>query len=199
MKLLEIIKRVSRVLDKERCHYCLIGGHAASLYRSQERFTKDVDFAVLASSLSTSSKIAQKAISRLGLKPIIAFIPRTENEKQRKSVCMVTSAPPKGELKGIVDILLPDLPWVKSAVERAQFNLIDLGFAKVPVITPEDLVIAKAYALNNAPDRFMDLDDIKEIFENVLDLDFDYLRETLRELDIVMPSQVKKYYTRRMK
>jgi hypothetical protein len=199
MKLLEIIKRVSRVLDKERCHYCLIGGHAASLYRSQERFTKDVDFAVLASSVSTSSKIAQKAISRLGLKPIIAFIPRAGNEKQRKSVCMITSAPTKGELKGIVDILLPDLPWVKSAVERAQFNMIDLGFAKVPVITPEDLVIAKAYALNNAPDRFMDLDDIKEIFENVLDLDFDYLRETLRELGIVMPSQVKKYYTKRMK
>ena len=199
MKLLEVIKRINRVLDKEKCHYCLIGGHAASLYRSQERFTKDVDFALLASSLSVSSKIAQKAIARLGIKPILAFIPRSKNEKQRKSVCMITSTPANGEIKGIIDILLPDLPWVKSAVERAQYNKIDLGFAKVPVITPEDLIIAKAYALNNAPDRFQDLDDIKEIFENIPDLDFDYLRETLRELDIAIPSQLKKYYIKRMK
>jgi hypothetical protein len=95
-----------------------------------------------------------------------------------------------GESKGLIDILLPDLPWVSKAVKRAQHNRLDLGFAAVPVITPEDLIIAKCYSLRNSPDRFQDLDDIKEIFINIQDLDRDYLESSLQELDLVIPEQV---------
>ena len=65
-----------------------------------------------------------------------------------------------GECKGIIDLLLSVLPWIEGAVARAQHNSIDLGFARVPVITPEDLRAAKCAALGNSPDRFQDLDDL---------------------------------------
>ena len=190
----EIIKQVARALEKQKkCKYCLIGGHAASLYRAQERFTKDVDFAVLGDPVSTSRRFAQKAIQSIGLKPMLGFIPGSEKEPARKNICMLTSAPSAGETKGVVDILLPELPWVTSAVERAQHNLIDLGFAQIPVITAEDLIVAKCYALNNSPDRFQDLDDLKQIFESVKDLDLDYLRGKLVEFHIPLPKLIQKY------
>ncbi len=194
MKLLEIIKRMARAFNKERCEYCLIGGHAASLYRSRERFTRDVDFALVAKPARASQKIALKAIESIGLKPVLGFIPAGKNEHTRKSIRLVTSAPAKGSTTGIVDILLPELPWIPEAVKRAQYNLVDLGFAEVPVITPEDLILAKSYALHNSPDRFQDLDDLKEIMTNIKDLDFDYVRERLRVLQLKIPAAVRKYY-----
>jgi hypothetical protein len=103
---------------------------------------------------------------------------------------MITSAPMTGDMKGLIDILLPDLPWVRKAVERAQHNRLNLGFAAVPVITPEDLIIAKCYSLRNSPDRFQDLDDLKEILMSVEDLDRDYLEISLQALGLVVPDQV---------
>lgn len=106
---------------------------------------------------------------------------------------MITSAPAKGELAGMIDILLPELPWVPLAVERAQYNKIDLGFSKVPVITPEDLVVAKCYSLKNEPDRFQDLDDLKEIFLGVSPIDYDYVRSNLARLKLSLPEVIRKY------
>ena len=190
---LEVLKRVSRALQKLKCKYCLIGGHAASLYRTRERFTKDVDFALVAQPISDSRAVAEEAIQSVGLSPMVGFIPHVQGERQRKSVCMITSAPINDELTGIVDILLPVMPWISFAVDRAQYNKIDLGFAKVPTITPEDLIVAKCYALDNNPDRFQDLDDIKELFEGVKDLDSDYLLNRIEELKLSIPKQVRKY------
>lgn len=194
MKLLDIINRISSVLQKEDCSFCLIGGHAASLYRSKERFTRDVDFALLARPRSHSEAVAIRAIEALGMKPVAGFIPRKEGERKRRSIALVTSQPRKGELTGEIDILLPELPWIVPAIERAQHNLIDLGFAKIPVITPEDLVIAKCYALANSPDRFQDLDDLKELFENVRELDRDYIQQGLKRCGVSIPAPLKKLY-----
>jgi hypothetical protein len=106
---------------------------------------------------------------------------------------MVTSEPPASELTGMVDILLPEVPWVLEAVGRAQDNLIDLGFAKVPVITAEDLILAKCYAVRNSPDRFQDLDDLKQLFQDVRDLDTDYLRRRFVELKLTIPEQIRQF------
>jgi hypothetical protein len=106
---------------------------------------------------------------------------------------MVTSEPPASELTGMVDILLPEVPWVLEAVGRAQDNLIDLGFAKVPVITAEDLILAKCYAVRNSPDRFQDLDDLKQLFQDVRDLDTDYLRRRFVELKLKIPEQIRQF------
>ncbi|MDZ4785997.1 MAG: hypothetical protein SGJ02_07965 [bacterium] len=106
---------------------------------------------------------------------------------------MITSSPAPKESKGIIDILLPELPWVVQAVQRAQHNKINLGFAAVPVITPEDLIIDKCYSLNNSPDRFQDLDDLKEIFESVNDLNLDYLSANLSKLSLEIPEPVRRF------
>ena len=68
-----------------------------------------------------------------------------------------------------------------------------MGFAKVPVITPEDLIIAKCYALRNSPDRFQDLDDLKSIFQSRIELDRIYLRRQLSEMNLSIPDAVKKH------
>lgn len=191
---LEILKKAVYFFEKNSFQYCLIGGHAASLYRTNERLTKDVDFAVYSEDAGKARTIAEDVIKSLKLKPVIGFIPRTSKEDSRRGpVSLVTSKPQDGELTGIIDILLPQLPWVKNAVQRAQHNKINLVFAKVPVITPEDLIIAKCYALRNNPDRFQDLDDIKEIFNAMKDLDYLYLNNQLSELKLKIPEVLKKY------
>ena len=190
---LRAMKQIVSALRKEDCQFCLIGGHAASLYRSQERFTKDVDFALVASPPDKSRLVAARAIKAIGLTPVMGFIPPGPGERTRKSVCMVTSSPSEGSLTGLVDILLPEVPWVQVAVERSQANMIDLGFATVPVITPEDLIVAKSYSVRNSPDRFQDLDDLKELLTNVKELDLDYIRRRLAEFSLVIPEQVRKF------
>lgn len=191
---IKALKDTVQSLEKLDCQYCLIGGHAASLYRKTERFTKDVDFAVIAKPASKSREMAEECIKSMGLKFMAGFVPLGKNEKKRKSVCFVCSAPDGKELKGIIDILLPELPWVKNAIARAQDNLINLGFANVPVITPEDLIISKCYSYNNSPDRFQDLDDIKEILISGLEIDLNYIFTTLEKLELKVPKEVKKFF-----
>lgn len=190
---LSALKQTVAALTQLPCRFCLVGGHAASLYRSQERFTRDVDFAVVASPKVKSRAVAEKAIEALGLKPVVEVIPLAKKEPKRPAVCMITSEPAAQELTGLVDILLPEVPWVPEAVERAQSNVLNLGFADVPVITPEDLILAKCLSAANEPDRFQDLDDIKQLFNDVKDLDIDYLRRRLHELSLVIPEAVRAF------
>lgn len=190
---LSALKRTVAALTQLPCRFCLVGGHAASLYRSQERFTRDVDFAVVASPKAKSRAVAESAIKALGLKPMVGVIPLVKDEPERSVVCMITSEPAAKELTGLVDILLPEVPWVPEAVERAQSNMLNLGFAEVPVITPEDLILAKCLSAANEPDRFQDLDDIKQLFKDVKDLDVDYLRRRLHELSLVIPAAVRSF------
>lgn len=190
---LTTLKKMVQALEESGCPYCLVGGHAASIYRTQERLTRDIDFAVASKTPQAAKLAAEKALSRAGFKPAAGFIPLKDGEESRREVCLVTSIPKRNELHGEVDILLPELPWVRDAVERAQSNLIDLGFAKVPVITPEDLIVAKCYALRNNPDRFQDLDDIKGILLAEVKLDLNYLDAKLSEHTLSIPKQLRRY------
>lgn len=187
---LSALKKTVATLSGMSCQFCLVGGHAASLYRSQERFTRDVDFALVGIPKSQSRSVAESAIKALGMKPVVGIIPLGRNERKRPTACMITCEPAAKELAGLVDILLPEVPWVPAAVERAQSNMIDLGFAMVPVITPEDLILAKCLSASNAPDRFQDLDDIKQLFKDVKDLDTDYMRRRFAELSLAIPEAV---------
>lgn len=188
---LETLKHIVVALEKADCKYCLIGGHAASLYRSQERLTRDVDIAIVTSDPKEARNVAERCLEAIGLRPMVGFIPAGEFEPKRKSVCLITSEPPPNRQKGVIDILLPVLPWIPEAVKRAQRNRIDLGFATVPVITPEDLIVSKCYALRNSPDRFQDLDDLKDILNNYDQLDREYLRNRLAKLGLTIPKVIK--------
>lgn len=196
---LAVLKAAVTELEKRQVEYCLIGGHAASLYRINERVTVDVDFALVAKPASDSRAIAEEIIRAVGLNPMVGFIPGRRNQNKSGKICLVTSEPEGSRLNGIIDILLPELPWLTDAVTRAQLNRIDLGFDKVPIITPEDLIIAKCYALSGSPDRFQDLDDIREIFRAVNDLDFEYLARKLDQFSLVIPKILKPSLPGRMK
>lgn len=187
---LRALKSAVAILEKLECKYCLVGGHAASLYRVQERLTADVDFALVANSIKKSKKIAEDCIQKLGLEVMEGIIPAGQDEEPRSSICFITATPTTNSLKGVIDILLPVLPWVKVAVERAQNNRLDLGFSHVPVITPEDLIISKCYSYRNSADRFQDLDDIKGVMQGVNKLDLDYLMSRLHELNLKIPDLV---------
>lgn len=193
MRPIELIKKASTEFSKLNCDFCLVGGHAASLYRTQERLTRDVDFAIYDANNSRALSLAEKVIKGLGLSFIQGHIPIGKSETRTKGVCMVTSSPGPGEISGVIDILLPALPWVQDAVVRARDNRIKLGRVSVPVITAEDLIIAKCYALRNSPDRFQDLDDLKEIFLNRKDMDFPYIKQQLRKFALEIPKAVRKY------
>ena len=183
---LAALKAAVAEFKKRNLKFCLAGGHAASLYRANERLTRDVDFVLTTDPLRNANPAASQVIRAIGLKPILGFIPKRQNKKGGK-IALVSSTPEKGCVTGIIDILLPEQPWIEDALIRAQFNVIDLGFDIVPVITPEDLIIAKCYALNDSPDRFQDMDDIKEIFSSVAQLDLDYISMKLDELKLRFP------------
>lgn len=190
---LQCLKLACQEFVRRDIRYCLIGGHAASLYRAKERLTTDVDFAILSDSYNEAKQLAEEVIESLGFKPVLGFIAGDGSRQNIGKVCMVTSTPLPGEFSGLVDILLPNMPWVSQAVQRAQLNKLDFGFAEVPVITPEDLIVAKCFALKNSPDRFQDLDDLKNIFLHDNRLDVIYLREGLLRLALSIPDAVKKY------
>lgn len=196
---LQALRAAVSEFEKRQHDYCLIGGHAASLYRINERVTGDVDFALVCTPVEVSVDEAKDVLRALGLKPILGFIPGAREEGQRGKVAMITSSPGEGSLTGVIDIILPSLPWVVNAVARAQSNRIDLGFSRVPVITPEDLIVAKAYALTGAPDRFQDLDDLKEIFSAVPDLDLEYIKLKLERLGLFIPEILKAFVPPRLK
>ena len=91
-----------------------------------------------------------------------------------------------------MDFLLPIMSWVPNAVRRAQTNLLNLGFGAIPVITVEDLIIAKLVALFGRSSREKDMDDLEVIFEYQRNIDFQYLSSQMKLLGISVPVNAEK-------
>lgn len=171
---LKLLEEIVFYLAKHEANFALAGGLAASLYRTKPRLTNDVDIALVLGSEKTSKEFARKIFKEAGYKVSLGWI--TSNDKRNvKPISLVIGQPSKNDLESSVDFILPNLPWVERAVKRAADNIIDFGFAKIPTLTPEDLIIAKAFALELDPSRFQDLDDIKSIFQAKNELDYAYL------------------------
>ena len=95
---------------------------------------------------------------------------------------------PRGEG---VDLLLCGFPWVEDAARRAQGHEVDFGFGPVPVLTLEDDLLAKLWALQASPLRAKDLDDLQSIIDANHDLDIAYLAGQIGRLKIVIPPQAE--------
>lgn len=176
----------------------LADGLAASLYRDTPRLTTDVDIALAANPLQDPQIVAERLIREVGYVPALGWID-TSRLGEQAPVVMVIGRKPDDDFSSTRDILLPALPWVSGAVERAQFNRIDFGFARIPTITPEDLIIAKVCALKAEPDRFQDLDDIKAILARRDDLDFLYITEGFARLSLSLPRALKRFAPKALK
>jgi len=180
----EVLRLISKELAKADCQFAVCGGLAASIYRSSMRTTVDVDIALAipgATGGQSERELALKFLDQLGIKALVGWTPGIALETE-SSVFFVVGQP--GQDMPNVDFLLPNLPWVRHAVTRAQENLVDYGFARIPTVTPEDLIISKAFAFSVDKERLQDLSDIKSILEDQQDLDWTYLNENLSKLGL---------------
>lgn len=75
-------------------------------------------------------------------------------------------------------------------MQRAQSHSVDFGFAKIPTMTREDVIIAKAFALAIEPNRFQDLDDLKSMFSTNRKMDLAYLKGELQRHTLQIPRSI---------
>ena len=187
MTLLERLQQVTTLLQQRGCTFAVAGGIVASIYRTTERATRDLDLLLLAS--RDSSAVAKDILRSLGLEPAEVRAHELSRKpamnKRGQPVVLVVGRSTKDPSAIGVDFLLPPFSWFSAALERAQHHQLDFGFARLPAITIEDMLIAKAVA-----GRPKDVDDINSIFESGADLDLGYLCQRLSELQIKLPGEV---------
>jgi len=183
VKIFAELKRTTKLLNEYQGQWALCGGVAASIYREKARFTDDIDFALVDSPNTSAVKLASKIIGQLGYKEYKGFVPDAKNGQQ--ILGLVCARDEEDKRFAGLDFLLPVQAWVQDAVEIAQNNLISYGFAELPTITPECLILAKLTALISNPERYQDLDDITEILKTC-STDQEYLAQKIKEYNLVL-------------
>jgi hypothetical protein len=200
MTLIAFFKNVSSLLIKKKIRFALAGGFVASYYRKYPRATNGLDFLFYLEQDAVGE--AEKILSHFSLKPHSLRKADLEGGpmfaiKKRSTPVMIIAGRAENEIG--LDFLLPTFPWFQKALERAENNKIDFGFGPIPSLTVEDLIISKLYALNNQSTRFMDLDDLKSIFQFQENMNLAYLVSQLSLLDIKIPKQLQTFVPKALK
>lgn len=196
MLLSEIFEQAVSACRAKGIRFAVAGGLAADLYRAEPRTTMDVDLAILE---DESERQATRLLESFGFgtavgrKGDLAGGPLFAVKARNTPTCLVVGRIRGQTAVGGVDILLPALPWVADAVERAQFNLIDYGFGLVPVLTLEDIILSKLHALTASPVRPKDMDDLQSIQAAGHPVDAAYIGGKAKEYGIKLPRTVKPF------
>ena len=190
MKLFQDLRRAVEELAPWTGCWMVCGGVAAAIYRPTPRFTGDIDIALIDAPDLKASQIGERVVAALGYEPIAGWIVNRGGKLAGPQSLVLGREPPGRDYIGI-DFLLPVLPWVPEAVSRAQVNLLDYGFAMVPTITPEDLIIAKLFAYADAPHRLLDLDDLIALASDNITLDKSYLMERISRYALKIPDEIR--------
>jgi hypothetical protein len=191
MSLESLFAAAVRELRERHVPFAVAGGFASALYRREPRLTMDVDLAIVAASHAKETAVA--IVEALGLRAGIVREadltggPLFAIKRHNTAPCMIVGRSATKAFEGGVDILLPAIPWAAEAVRRAQVNQVDFGFGRVPVLTIEDVVLSKLYALMTPQPRAKDLDDLQSISQAEHELDTPYLAGQIRRLSIVVP------------
>ncbi len=147
----------------------VIGGVAASLL-GRPRVTRDVDAMVLAEEADWTDFLSLG--KQFGFKPrrsdALAFA--------RKARVLLVNHEPSGI---DVDIIFGALTFEEEAIARAKW--VDLGKVRIPLPTPEDLIIMKAVA-----NRARDLADIESLLDAHPNLNLRRVRRWVREFSNAM-------------
>ena len=189
MKIFQRLKEVTALLNQSPGQWCLCGGVAASVYRDSPRFTGDIDFALKESSTQPSKEFAERVLKKLGYEPLAGYIADQKGKIITQQALVIGREQGEGTFVGI-DFILPVMGWVEGAVSRAQENLFDFGFARLPTITPVDLCIAKLFALQGTETRFQDRDDILSILRTNIAIDRVSLKAEAARLEIKIPDDI---------
>ncbi len=191
---LERLEEVTKILRKTKGNFAVAGGIVANLFRPEPRLTQDVDLLLIAEQERETEELAVKILKKLGLH--VGYARESDlrrapmMNKKSTPVVMLVGRDKGQEADGGVDILLPRMPWVKSALLRAQHHLVDFGFAKLPTITLEDFIVSKAFALRDNPTRYKDLDDLKSILEGNREADIPYLASEFDRFSLSLPKEL---------
>ncbi len=186
MRIFSELKRLVNHLRPWPDCWALCGGVVASVYRDTPRYTGDIDVAIINHGQTPASTIAESVIRELGLEPNMGFVPDPRGGPDQKNALVCGRGTHDERFIG-VDFLLPVFPWVEKGVHRAQANLIDYGFAQVPTLTIEDLMLAKLNALQCIEPRPQDSDDIRSMMRSGLPIDYPYITREARALAITVP------------
>lgn len=197
MQLKNVFKAAVQELHKAKVPFAVAGGLAADLYRDQPRLTMDIDISIYMKTHALQN--ARKILKTIGLdagivrEADLAGGPLFAIKKGNTKACMVVGRQESNPDATGVDFILPTLPWVKNAIQRARDNHVDFGFGPVPALTLEDVILSKLWALNTARLRAKDLDDLQSIFDANHDIDIPYLSGQMHRFEIKIPKQAKPF------
>ena len=173
--------------------YAVAGGIAASLYRDEVRATQDIDLLVE----TNQQAVVRQMMEHFGQQVSLVRQAQLEGGPlfaiKRKStpVWMMAGRQPQQPNSVGLDCLLDRFPWGRDALGRAQANRVDFGVTVAPVLTVEDVIIAKLMAISYRSDRFKDLDDLQAIFRASVECDYGYLCGRLRALALTIPEALE--------
>ena len=191
MSLDELFRTAVLELRKRNVLFAVAGGFAADLYRREPRLTMDIDLGILTESrgMETAVSVIESLGLRAGIarKADLAGGPLFAIRRGNSEPCMFVGRPAGAASAEGVDILLPAIPWVRDAVQRAQANNVDFGFGPVPALTLEDVILSKLYSLMAARLRAKDLDDLQSVFDAAHDVDLPYLAGQMRRFEVTVP------------
>jgi Nucleotidyl transferase AbiEii toxin, Type IV TA system len=197
VSLKSIFKSAVHELQERNIRFAVAGGFAADIYRREPRLTMDVDLAIAADTdaLRTATAVMEAIGLRAGVIRLADFAggPLFAIRQKNTKPCMVVGRKAGNPAGEGVDILLPSLPWTENAIARAQDNLVDFGFGLVPVLTVEDVILSKLFAIKSTELRAKDLDDIQSIYAADPELNVPYLAGQMSRLELFIPDQAKPF------
>lgn len=166
----ELLADLDRVLKRRRIRWYVFGAQA-SVYYGRPRMTADVDVTVSVSRDQVAGLVA--AMRKAGFEPRVTdldeFVARARVIPFMHRRTMMP-----------LDLVLAGDVFEGQFLDRAR--RVDIGGARVPMISPEDLIVTKLVA-----GRPHDLDDVRGVVAAVGDrLDVEQIRSLLREIESVM-------------
>lgn len=163
----EVLRAIARLAEKIGARWYLFGAHAVAIW-GRPRMTADVDVTVEVDPSKVTALL--RAAREVGLVPRERDVELIARESRVVPLQYGTPAIP-------VDLVLSGPGLEETFHERAIRERV--GRVIVPVISPEDLVIAKLIA-----GRARDKEDVRGILaERSAELDLEYIRETLRVVE----------------
>ena len=161
----KVLEKIALALDEGRIRYMIIGGQAVLLH-GEQRLTRDIDITlgVTVEKLDVVLKLAKG----IGLNPLVD--PETFT---RKTMVLPCEDPQTGIR---VDFIFSSSPYEQQAIERSLS--VKMGRPQVKFASPEDLIVHKVFV-----GRPRDLEDVKSVLIKNPKIDFNYIRNWLKEFE----------------
>ena len=162
----KILSEIGKSLEKHNLPYIIIGGQAVLLH-GEPRLTRDIDITLGVSIDQLETLLS--VVRELSLKPL----PKDIETFVRQTMVL----PTLDETTGIrADFIFSFTPYETEAIKRAK--KVTILNQKVNFASPEDLIIHKIFA-----GRPRDIEDVKTVLLKNPDVDKEYIRGWLKELD----------------